>query len=520
MPNDEAQATNWQVVIENVLRMHPGVREAGVIHDGRDGLVAIVVPDDAYMDDVLGRGTAALSVLSKWRKACDLSQLTKEAASAPVGFNTMGWDSSYTRQPIPREEMREWVEATVADILQLAPKAAYEIGCGSGMLLMRIAPRCDLYVAGDFSPVVLDRVRKQLQTVPSMAKRVEVLERRADDFDGVDENSFDIVVLNSVAQYFPNLAYLTRVMENAINVVRPGGYVYVGDMRSLPLLQAFASSVELFQAADGVSTGELRDRMERRVQHDRELVTSPAYFLSLRRRLPKISRVEIQPRRGRADNEMTRYRYNAILHVGHGTEAPSEVAFQDWAERELTVDDIRSKLLQHPKERIGFKCIRNARVEKDLAALAILRDADPTLTAGELRLGLGRNVEKGLHPQALIDLETAGLGFTVFLSWAACRPDGSYDALFIPTRSLQGKTLPAMGWPEPEASRFVRLANAPGQGKLRSELIDQLIAHCSQNLPEEMIPRDILLVDTVVRTPDGNVDPCTLLAARSAPWWP
>ena len=92
--------------------------------DGADGLVALVVPADSYVDDVLGRAAASASVLGKWRKTFDLSQLTKEAASAPVGFNTMGWDSSYTRQPIPLEEMREWLETTVADILQLAPKSA------------------------------------------------------------------------------------------------------------------------------------------------------------------------------------------------------------------------------------------------------------------------------------------------------------------------------------------------------------------------------------------------------------
>jgi len=173
----------------------------------------------------------------------------------------------------------------------------------------------------------------------------------------------------------------------------------------------------------------------------------------------------------------------------------------------LTLDDIRSELLRHPDRPVGFKGIRNARIEKDLAALAILRDADATITARELRHELEQNVKKGLHPQDLFELETAGLGFTVFLSWAACRPDGSYDAVFIPTRSLKGKTSSAIGWPEPEASRFVRLANAPGQDKLRTELIDQLEAHCRQNLPEEMIPGEIALVDTVVRNPEGKVDP-------------
>jgi acyl-CoA synthetase (AMP-forming)/AMP-acid ligase II len=61
------------------------------------------------------------------------------------------------------------------------------------------------------------------------------------------------------------------------------------------------------------------------------------------------------------------------------------------------------------------------------------------------------------------------------------------------------------------------LTNAPGQGKVRNELISQLVAHCSQNLSENMIPREIALVDAVVRSPDGNVNTSALLASiRSA----
>ena len=65
-----------------------------------------------------------------------------------------------------------------------------------------------------------------------------------------------------------------------------------------------------------MSAEELRDRVRRRLQREQELVLSPAFFLALQRRFPKISGVEIRPLRGRARNEMLRYRFQAILHVG------------------------------------------------------------------------------------------------------------------------------------------------------------------------------------------------------------
>jgi SAM-dependent methyltransferase len=371
---------------------------------------------------------------------------------------------------------------------------------------MRIAPGSKRYAAADFSPVVLNRLREQLRTVPALAERVEVMERSADNFEGIDDDSFDTVVLNSVAQYFPSAAYLTEVMEGAIRIVKPGGHIYVGDNRSLPLLPAFESSVELFQAADAMRADDLRTRIRRREEREQELVLSAAYFLSLRHRHSKLSRVDIRPLCGRADNEMTRYRFAAILHVGGEIKASSQEEFLNWTECKWTLSEIRSMLMAHGNERIGIKHIQNSRIEKDLAALAILRDAEDELSAAELRQRLEQTPAQGINPQDLIDLESEGLGFSVILSWAACRLDGSYDAYFVPKELRQGITSPAIRWPEPEAREFMRLANAPGQGKMRNELIAQLLTHCSRQLPPELVPREITLVDTLARRGGSNID--------------
>ncbi len=58
--------------------------------------------------------------------------------------------------------MREWVERTVERILSLRPRRVLEIGCGTGLLLFRIAPRTDLYLGTDFSSIALDGIRRQL----------------------------------------------------------------------------------------------------------------------------------------------------------------------------------------------------------------------------------------------------------------------------------------------------------------------------------------------------------------------
>lgn len=485
--------------LEEVLLEHAGVRDAALLEGPGDERVALVVADDDYLDEVLGRAAAQAATIARWQKTYDLNQSTQAAMAAPSGFNTLGWDSTYTRQPLPDDEMREWIQTSVDDILQLRPQSLLEIGCGTGLLLTRIAPHCERYVAMDFSRAVVDRLRQQLATLPSIAERVEILERRADNLDGLAPQSFDTLVINSAAQYFPNLAYLTRVLENAVALVKDGGHLFIGDVRSLPLLPAFAASVELFQAQDEVALAELQERANKRLRLTPELVLSPACFLALQQRLPRLSRVDIQPRPGRADNEMTRYRYNAFLHVG-SAEEPVDLVFEDWSENEFCLEGIRARLRTSVAP-LGIAGIPNARLEGDLLALRSLTAPDPHSTAADLRRNLRQRASHGIHPQDLFDLVTQ-TGYQAHLSWAASRPDGSYDAAFIPAAVSDAARV---GWPHPHLSAFLHLANAPGQSKFCAELMERLRGHLRDRLGASATPVRIILVDSIPRLPDGTV---------------
>ncbi len=474
---------------EQVLLRHPGVESSAVLCDA-DRLVAFVVPKEIYLDESLDRARAAATALRKWQKTYDLNQSSAAATSSPAGFNTVGWDSSYTRQPLPVEDMREWVQTSVDSILRLGARSIYEIGCGSGLLLLRVAPHCDRYVAADFSHEVLSRVREQLQAVPEVAARVELMERRADNFSGLDPRSFDAVIINSAAQYFPHAGYLEQVLEHAAGLVRDGGRIFVGDVRNLPLLPAFAASVELFQAADDLSVAELRERTRRRLRHTPELVVSPAWFLALRERVDRIAHVEIALRRGRADNEMARYRYDAILHVGGGSEAAS-VRFEPASAD--PIGQIRGRLLQS-REPFGIHSIPNGRIESDRVALETIAAADAARTAASLRQEFGPAAVRGVHPQDLFDLEAENPGLHVHLSWAASRREGSYDALFIPAGAPRGA---AYAVPGPLSSALLHLANAPGQAGIRAQLTERLLAHCREHLPPSGVPERLILVDAL-----------------------
>jgi SAM-dependent methyltransferase len=498
--NSTAQ-TNKAGRIAGVLRSHPGVREVAVVRADGAGWVCFVVADDKYLDETMKRAEARELALKRWRKSFDLTHFTANAKSKPVGFNTQGWNSSYTGQELPEPEMREWVQLTVSKILGFAPKSVYEIGCGTGMLLLRVAPTCQRYAAADFSPATLDRVRDQLKSVPALQKSVELLERVADDFEGFEQNSFDTVVLNSTAQFFPGSSYLTRVLVGAIDLVRPGGRILAGDIQSLPLRPLFLSSVELFRSGDDQTPMAVMDRIRRRVLLEPWLFVSPAYFLGLAAKHKKLSRVEIEPRPGHTDNEMTRYRYNAILHVGEPSEPGDDVPFEDWREHRWGLEKIR-ELLRKQTSPFGIKSIPNPRVERDVIALDELKSGDDSMTARDLKRKLEQASTCGIHPQDLVDLAKNVGGVEIRLSWAACLRDGSYDAAFFPAESLESSASQTICWPQPVQEEYLTLTSWPGQSKLRSDFVDQISTFCKGNLPPELIPAEFKLVDTLPNVED------------------
>jgi len=501
--------------IEAVLKQHPGVRETAVVGwestVAGEHIVGYVVPNDDYVALVPANAGGEGSLVRKWRTVFDIMQKGKEAAAAEPGFNIVSWNSSYTRQPIPFEQMRDWVESTVTAISSLEPKEVLEIGCGTGLLLLRLASKCRRYVASDFSSASLKQLAAQMEKLPGKWDAVTLSERLADNFDGFPDDSFDTVIINSVAQYFPNVSYLTRVLEGAVNVTRPGGSIFIGDVRSLPLLEAFALSVELFQAPPVLSAANLRERVRRRVRQQEELLLSPALFLALQRRFPKVSGVKIAAKLGKFDNEMTCFRYDVTLQLGPDHNKSFELPWLNWAEQKLSLDAIRALLTTEKPDTLGIKAVPNSRIEKDVEALAMLPTLGPSVTVGELRETLLSSPIRGLSPQSLLALGEE-LGYEVELSWANSKTDGSYDSLF--ERLRQGEQSPrrSIGWPQPEtlSEDLSEYANNPARSALRRKLIPQLLEHAQEKLPPEMVPASIVILDSLPLSATGQLDPQAL----------
>ena len=500
--------------------------EPGEVTAALENLPEVAQAYTTVVNDTTGDRLAAYVVPREQSDSCELnddhleswqSLMTQTHNNAgglrDVEFDTTGWVSTFTGMPIPKDEMREWSASTVERILSLDPQDVLEIGCGSGLILLSAAPECQSYVGVDFLARSLDQLRGVLKDYrdnrpnTSWVDRVELHQQSAHEVAAAGSalagRQFDTIVLNSVVQYFPSIEYLLSVIQQATTLLKPGGRIFIGDVRNRWLHEAMAAAVEIAKADAGLSRRELLGRIEARIRHEEELLIGPDFFTALKSTLPRLADVAIQLKTGAADNELSRYRYDVTLALDEAHTAKAQaIEFQPPAD-----GDVAEMVQRVRTEAIDSAIIRNVlnpRVAGDVAAWQALRDAaiaDENLTLAELRDEI-EQAATGVDPDVWRD--ALATEYSVEIRWSSPDAPDRYDVVL---RSAgPAKKLPPERNGATQEVDWRSFANTPLEEKRQAKLAPQLREGLAEQLPQYMIPSAFVLMDRLPRTVQGKVD--------------
>jgi len=413
-----------------------------------------------------------------------------------------GWDSSYDGTPIPLDEMREWRDAIVGKILDLRPQRLLEIGVGTGLILWKVAPHCAFYCGTDFSLPVIDSLKARVAGNPQLRERVALHCQPAHEIGDMPEGGFDTIVINSVVQYFPGAGYLTAVLRQCAALLAPGGRVLIGDVPDFRLMRCFATSVAWHRAGGGDSRA-IRHMVEEEIRLENEMLVDPGYFSALPQQIDDLIGVDIQLKRGRARNEVTRYRYDVVLHK-RGTPVRSAATLPTlaWGREVDTLASLRQRLLAACPEGVRVSAIVNARLTSEFE--------------------ISRKVWGGREdaPAPAVDPEDlralgAELGYQVAITWSPDRNGQGFDAVFLPVSDAPDAALDKL-YLAPAIAAGSPLCHDPGAMQDHRGYVAALRERLGEHLPAFMLPGSIVVLAELPLSANGKLDRQALPAPTGA----
>lgn len=353
--------TQYSTDLEKSLSDHPGVNKSLVVNTEENGIkfrTCYFSFNQNYQPPVMNEENHEENFVSTMKGMYDYTY-SQESNESDETFNLIGWNNSYTGRPIAVAEMQEWVDQTVERILAFKPKNVLEIGCGTGLLLYKIASHCESYHGIDLSETVINKLQTEIKK-RNLDKKITVECSAADSVKDYGHKKYDTIIINSVTMYLPNADYLSRVLNKAIDALKDGGKLFVGDVRNYDLLPHFHASVNQHKLSEYSQSSALIQFLQKKILIDKQLILSPQYFRNFAKQNGRVSGLRIVPKFGIYINEITKFRYDVTFEINS-----SEIQVINNKSEWKSIEDCEEKLKQGVKD-IAFINFQDQRIINDI----------------------------------------------------------------------------------------------------------------------------------------------------------
>nr|DAC76720.1 TPA_exp: peramine synthetase [Metarhizium majus ARSEF 297] len=526
--------------VEHVLRSHSCVVDAVAVSQRDDKLGAwiagfVTIRADGQKKHQ-GDGEYEQQQIQSWEDQFDGETYTSIEAMPreAIGRDFIGWTSMYDGSDIDKGDMNEWLDDTINTILDGGPVGhVLEIGCGSGMMLFNLANKgLQSYIGIEPSRRAVDATTRIANSIPNLKERIRIVKGTGEDLQRLGTRlgtpiSPDLVVINSVIQYFPSQEYLVKLIQD---IFKLGSVktIFFGDVRSHALHKEFLALRALQILGETASREEIGQVLSNLHRAEPELLLDPEFFTSLPARLPgHIAHVEILPKKMEATNELSSFRYGAVVHLDLEHRQTPDIDPKSWVSYTSRGLDCKSllALLKNRPEAADTIAICDIPHSKTVFATELIDDLENGASEARHSRHWAQFIcQKAKQRSSLSAIDLVKLaeeaGYRVEISWARQYSQrGGLDAVFHRCIADNDARRVLFRFPTDHTDRpYHFLSSKPLRRQAEIKIQKELEAKLRCQLPSHMIPQTITILDRMPANHNGKVDRQILADSVQRQW--
>ena len=470
--------------VEEQINQIIGVSQSAVIsvkEEDREKLVAFIEPLSESSVDKEG-------YVKSWQTVYE--NLYSGLAAKNENKSYIGWKSSYDSKSIPDEEMSEWVDLTLSRLRPIKAKKILEIGVGTGLLAAELLKTSELYVGIDYSSEVIKYLEK---TLAKQYSHLHLFCLSAEKLATIPFDDFDLIIINSVTQYFATLEDMNMVIHEGLKKLNKiSGAFFIGDVRNYDLVNEFHATVLSKRLPNNTKVTDFRKKIDIAVRQEYELLISPAFFIKVSNENPSIKEVNLYIKHGKYENEMNCYRFDVLFSTKVSL-ATGEVRWLDWKSSPITPFVIEERIKKSRPNCIAIKNIFNGKLSHARSLMKFVEASESGIELGQIQF---RDAAEGIDPSGFIDISLRhNYSFFTYVSYFPWE----YDLILVDNTLIDREKYRKVQYELSARS----MSNNPAHLILTPETLRSKLKDI---MPNYMIPAQIEIIEHFPLTKTGKVD--------------